>query len=192
MKKMVYRDRLTANTVNEEHFTADTLDELFSQSKKLRVIDNAPAVEIGSTALAKMDADGFLSRSSLSVYAFGSLGFTNAITATALLASVVYGSKTVYIGSRVRLDVTRVNGLPQALYVHFTAHAYAPSGVQVTRFCLTASYKDSTAEKKAENERPVNRSRGYIPLNKTEREDAMEFCEHIYIGKFDAFAFSVE
>lgn len=192
-KTMIYRDRLTANTINEERYTALTLNELFSQTAKLNTaFDGSPVVELGSTALAKMDAVGFLSRSSLSVYAFGSLGFTNAITATALIAANVYGFNRVYIGSRVHLDIDRVNHLPQANYFHFTAYAYAPAGLQVTRFCLTASFKDSTAEKKAVNDRPANRSRGYIPLDKTDRGDAMQWCEHIYIGNYDAFSFSVE
>ena len=198
MKKMMYR--VLATDTLAEALTADTLAELFTATRKLDVDENGNIhVDAGKTATDKMQGSGFLARSPLATYAFGTLGFTNAITATALLAAVNYGSPRIFIGSNIELIIDKTAHTPQGDFITFTATArnYHRFYTERARFTLSATFTDATAEKKhnRENNRTYNRERGFIPLRKTENEYAMRFCENIYIGgrsgsEYDAFTFT--
>ena len=201
MLKMYYR--INPNDTITEALTAETLPELFTACKKLEYVEplDCIRVNVGATALAKMQGAGFLARSPLAQYAFGSLGFTNALTATALLAAVNYGADVVLVGTNIQLDIVAVNHLPQGDYIHFIATArncYA-NRTATLRLTLAATFTDSTAEAKhaRNSHRAHNCDGGYIPLRKTENDYEMHFCDNIYIGgrsgrEYGAFSFTAE
>ena len=189
-KTMYYRE----DTNTKEKIEALSLEQLFNYSNKISFQGGiGVSVEQGKTATDKAISSGFLTRTSFENYFFGSLGIANAIFATAII-SAVRGGVNVITSATANIIVNSVKHLPQAEYYHCTATAInIYSGVKHTiNFCLTASYNDITAQKKAVNDRVFNTKSGYIPLNKTENQFKIDFIDNVYIGDFDAFSFNIE
>ena len=146
--------------------------------KKITVTSNGVILNAPATASAKM-AHGFLARTTLTAWLFGSLGCINILFATALCIALANGSRRVVYGS-IDFDITSVSKNAYGSYMSVTATAMNCYGsIETANIKVTLDYNKGLTARKC---------MVYKPCIKTERACDIHCIDGFNID-FDAVGF---